>query len=260
MNKNSKNFYCQIIFLLCIFLFTTYCVPKPITTNSPSLYGCNEPNPDVFLSAGVDLQFAKSTFNRIITGDIDIKTYPNVISLASKAVIDERIRSYLRCLSIRRDGFTLEQAAYFDDLAAFMKTDPSPEQFLKWKEGNIFPNSNSKLDRLQNNLKKKEKINITRNEIIQSLKNAKTELQKQNLAKKLYYGKYVKWTGKIQYIYADSDNKVVIMWPHGYAICDNSEVMSSLQEGMIVTLLGKITWYQETLITIENCELLEVKK
>lgn len=116
------------------------------------------------------------------------------------------------------------------------------------------------LDNLEynKNHNNKEFINITRNDIIESLKDVKTELQKNNLAKKLYYGKYVKWTGKIQHIKAESDNKVVIYWPHGYAICDNSEVISSLQEGMTITLSGKITWYDYTLITIEDCELIKI--
>ncbi len=101
-------------------------------------YGCKPPPPDVFTAAGIDMQFAQSTFGKVITGEINIKTNPQVIALASKAVTDDRIRSYLRCLAIHRDGYTPEQAAYFDTLSAFVRTSPTADQFLQWQKKNPF--------------------------------------------------------------------------------------------------------------------------
>ncbi len=102
-------------------------------------YNCKEPPPDVFTSVGIDINFAKSKFSKVVTGDIDVKVEPEVISLASKAVTDDRIRNYLQCLSRHRDGFTVEQIGYQTILAAFMQTNPSPELFLEWQKENPFP-------------------------------------------------------------------------------------------------------------------------
>lgn len=126
--------------LLLMVLFVVSCA-TPVKLQKPIKddYGCTPPPPDVFTSAGIDIQFTQSTFGKIITGDIDIKTNPQVIAMASKAIMDDRIRSYLRCLAIKRDGYTPKQAAYFDSLSAFMQTNPNAEQFLMWRRENPFP-------------------------------------------------------------------------------------------------------------------------
>ena len=93
----------------------------------------------VFTQVGIDLEFAQSKFGKIVTGGINIKTDPKVFSLASKAIADEQIRAYLRCLAIRRDKYTPEQAAYFDGISNFMQTVPTAEQFIEWQKDNPFP-------------------------------------------------------------------------------------------------------------------------
>lgn len=115
------------------------CRPKPILQPETDNYGCQKPPVDVFTSAGIDVKFAESTFGKVVTGEINIKSDPKVISLASQATGDERIKSYLRCLAIKRDGYTHEQAAYLDRLSAFMSTRPIADQFIKWQEKNQFP-------------------------------------------------------------------------------------------------------------------------
>ncbi|MDZ7266853.1 MAG: hypothetical protein ONB48_06280 [candidate division KSB1 bacterium] len=125
----------------CLWVLNS-CNPK--ATQHPGetdQYGCKEPPPSVFTAAGIDAEFAQSKFGQIVTGDINIKTNPEVISLASKAVMDSRIFSYLRCLAIRRDGYTLEQAVYLEELSSFMRTNPTAEQFIRWKNENPFPGS-----------------------------------------------------------------------------------------------------------------------
>ncbi len=102
-------------------------------------YGCKQPPASVFTSAGVDINFAKSTFGNVVIGDINIKTEPEVIALASKAATDAQIKSYLRCLLIKRDGYTPEQAAYFDQINAFLQTKPTTEQYKDWHEKTPFP-------------------------------------------------------------------------------------------------------------------------
>jgi len=123
----------------CIWVLNS-CNPKPSRiTGEPDQFGCQEPPPSVFTAAGIDAEFAQSKFGKIVTGDINLKTNPEVISLASKAVTDSRISSYLRCLAIHRDGYTKEQAAYLEELTSFMRTGPTAEEFIKWKSENPFP-------------------------------------------------------------------------------------------------------------------------
>lgn len=126
-------------FALCVYVSNS-CAPKAArVTGETDQFGCKEPPPSVFTAAGIDAEFAQSKFGKIVTGDINLKTNPEVISLASKAVTDSRITSYLRCLAIHRDGYTQEQAAYLEELTSFMRTGPTAEEFIKWKSEYPFP-------------------------------------------------------------------------------------------------------------------------
>jgi len=129
-----------IIFLILSFNFIG-CHPKPMTPIIPNNdeYGCVQPPSSIFTSAGIDLHFAESTFGKIVIGDLDISTNPQIISLATKAVNDYRIKSYLRCLAIKRDGYTQHQAAYLEELSAFMSTKPTSNEFISWQKTNPFP-------------------------------------------------------------------------------------------------------------------------
>lgn len=135
-----------VISLFCLILFINGCAafkagrpPKGEEYGPEGPYGCRPPPADVFTASDLDLEFAESTFNKIVTGNLTIKSKPEVISLASKAMLDERIRNYLRCLAIMRDGYTKEQAVYFDQLAAFVTTKPTAQQFIDWQKQNRFP-------------------------------------------------------------------------------------------------------------------------
>lgn len=118
---------------------TAGCSPKPVPTGGEDKYGCKEPPPDTFTSAGVDAHFAQSTFGKVVTGDVDIKTNPSVVSMASQAVMNARVRDNIRCLAINRDKFNTAQAIYLEDNNAFLETKPTPEDFMKWKQQNPFP-------------------------------------------------------------------------------------------------------------------------
>lgn len=127
---------------LCLLMILTLitCSPREVSPDSsPQDYGCKPPPTDVFTTVGVDLEFTQSTFGKVMTGDINIETDPQVIALATKAVTDDRIRNYLRCLAIRRDKYTNEQAAYFDLKSDFMVTKPTTEQFLEWQNNYPYP-------------------------------------------------------------------------------------------------------------------------
>ena len=114
------------------------CGPKPITSSSQDS-GCTAPPADVFTQTGIDLEFAQSTFGKVVTGDLSVTTNPEVVSLASQAASDERMRTYLRCLAIKEQGYTQEQAAFLDLQAAFLATNPTPEQLMQWQQENPFP-------------------------------------------------------------------------------------------------------------------------
>ena len=138
----------KILDIISVLLFSLLfgCYPRPIYS-PPKIdsYGCPQPPTYVFTKAGIDLHFAQSTFGKIVTGDINIKSNPQIISLASKAVTDERIRDYLRCLAIQRDGYTKTQAVYFQNLSAFMATEPTSQEFLNWQKINSFPSASNDL-------------------------------------------------------------------------------------------------------------------
>ncbi len=121
------------------------CAPKA-RSGKIDQFGCNEPPPDVFTTAGIDVKFAQTQFMKLATGEMNIKSDPKVISLASQGVIDGRIIEYIRCLAIQRDKFTLEQAVYLESMYLFMKTQPTPEQFQQWQDKNPFPKNTGTKD------------------------------------------------------------------------------------------------------------------
>lgn len=128
--------------LLLIIILLQSCAPQVVRKQPTPPDECQPPPPDIFTAAGVDLKFAQAIFKKIVLGSIDIKTNPEVITLASKAAIDERIREYIRCLAIKKEGFTHAQAAYLERLYAFMRTNPTPEQFIEWQKNDPFPDNN----------------------------------------------------------------------------------------------------------------------
>jgi hypothetical protein len=93
--------YCFLVLLLLDVFFYSGCVSTPIPVkpgeSKVGLYGCPEPPPSVFTAAGVNAELMKSIADSIVVGKFSIT--PEVFSLASKAVADEQIRSYLRCLA-----------------------------------------------------------------------------------------------------------------------------------------------------------------
>jgi len=171
LKKNMKvqQYYIKFIILNVLFIFSLNfigCHPKPIIPIIPNNdeYGCVQPPSSIFTSAGIDLHFAESTFGKLVVGDIDIHTNPHIISLATKAVTDDRIKSYLRCLAIKRDGYTQHQAAYFEALSAFMSTKPTSNEFISWQKINPFPVNVNTIDK-KNILHSSQNINkiISRN-------------------------------------------------------------------------------------------------
>jgi len=99
----------------------------------------------------------------------------------------------------------------------------------------------------------------TPEEIIESLKFTDTELQADNLAQKLYYGKFVEWKIKIEMLEARPNNKAEIQWEHGSAIFDNSKLLIPLKEQMYITIKGRIKVINyKSLIILDQCELRKI--
>ncbi len=148
--RSLHNGHCGLLLLALTGITVLGCfAPRQVRSPSGQSTPCDEPAAYVFTAAGIDARFAKSTFGQIVTGDIDIKSDPRVISLASQAATDERIRAYLRCLAIHRDHYTHAQTAYFESLSGFLTTKPSAAQFIEWQSANPFPAAsldNSKTD------------------------------------------------------------------------------------------------------------------
>lgn len=116
------------------------CAPKgAVAPHGEDHYGCQEPPPDTFTSVGVDAQAAQSAFGKAVTGSVDFKTLPSVVSLASQATRDARVNNYLQCLALKRDGFTQAQVIYQQNTTAFLSTNPTAEEFMKWQQLHPFP-------------------------------------------------------------------------------------------------------------------------
>ena len=115
---------------------------KPISYGDTDEYGCRVPPESVFTTNGVELSFAQSTFGKVVTGDIKAKNNPRVVSLASQVVRDDELRTYLRCLALKRDKFTIPQIAYFQNIQAILATGPSTKELLEWFDSNPFPQNN----------------------------------------------------------------------------------------------------------------------
>lgn len=135
MNSNGK-----IIILIILSLITLAgCHPEGQVRESQDKYGCTPPPPAIFTSTGIDSGIALSGFSKVVKGEIQIKTKPEVIALLSKAAIDDDLKSYLRCLTIKRDNFTNEQAVYLEAMYLYSRTNPSAQQWQEWQNKNPFP-------------------------------------------------------------------------------------------------------------------------
>lgn len=142
MTCTFRHHYADVfsVSIICMgFAFGVGCNPKPITPPPPDMWGCQSPPADVFVKTGVQLRFTQSTFSKVATGTFGLDVTPEVISLASQAATDERIYNYVRCLAIRRDGFTNEQATYLDLLRGFIISKPNADQYIQWTSANKFP-------------------------------------------------------------------------------------------------------------------------
>jgi hypothetical protein len=139
-DRHLPSFGIPVLLAQCaVFLTGCFLLPKPVPPPAPGPEGCQPPPPTVFRQVGVDLNFAQSTFGELVVGTIDVKAKPEVVNLASQAATDAQIVEYMRCLAIKRDGYTVEQANYLQELVGFMAAKPTAQQFIDWKKENKFP-------------------------------------------------------------------------------------------------------------------------
>lgn len=127
-----------LLFVLSLLLQACAKPVRPGNVVSAPGTACEVPPPDVFTKLGIDISFAESTYGKIIVGDFNIKTQPDVVTLLSQAASDTRMRNYLRCLTIQRDKYTPEQAAYLERFNVFAGTKPTADQFIQWQRENPF--------------------------------------------------------------------------------------------------------------------------
>jgi hypothetical protein len=119
----------------------TACPPEPITgTLDATTPGCMQPPASTFALNKVDFQFAESQFTKNLkVGQIKLATDPKVETLTSLASKDATVSDWLRCLAIKRDGYTREQAVYLDRLIVLKQANPTPAQLVEWERTNPFP-------------------------------------------------------------------------------------------------------------------------
>jgi len=126
------------IALALILIFITNCSPKPYSLSTDNNL-CPEPPPEVFAGAKIDVDIAKSAFEKLTIGGGSIKVEPKVLSIVSKAAHEEQVWSYLLCLEDLRKGYNKNQVAWHHSLRTFMQTDPSSADYIRWAEKYPFP-------------------------------------------------------------------------------------------------------------------------
>ena len=121
----------QCLFILLVFCMLAFgCAPKPVITKEDR-YGCKEPPPTIFTSAGIDVSFGSILFRELSLGNVNIKTDPEIISQATELTQHLIVRDYIRCLAMHRDHYDQEQIIYLDTMNSFLQTKPKPEEFIK---------------------------------------------------------------------------------------------------------------------------------
>lgn len=105
----------------------------------------------------------------------------------------------------------------------------------------------------------KEFIDITAEQLLQSIQYTNTQLQADNIARTLYYGKYVRWRVGIKDVSSLPGDKAEVTWEHGFSIFDDSKPLMSLKNGIFITFSGRIQNVSyKSLIELDRCELLEI--
>ena len=115
------------------------CAPKGYSIVTDNQL-CPKPPPDVFAAAGVELQVAKLGFDKISLEGGLYKSEPKVISTFTEVSRNEVIWNYLLCIEDLRKNYSSEQMAWFRRSREFTtKTNPNPEEYMKWEQQNPFP-------------------------------------------------------------------------------------------------------------------------
>ena len=123
-----------VVFFLCAAILTSSisCI-TPVDRPEKDEYGCQPPAPDVFEKVGIDVDTALELPGTITT-KLKVGVEPEIITLVSKAVKDQEMLAYLRCLCMKRDGATLNQSAWLQLIAAI-----PPEEIVQWVAANPWP-------------------------------------------------------------------------------------------------------------------------
>jgi len=130
--------YISIILLTCVLLINNACAPKLSIVQEDS-YGCVPPPSSVFTSNKIDINIAETIFKNISVGSLNVKNYPEVISLINEAAQNNAVRDFYRCLAKKRDGWKDEQLAWQDGMIFFSQSNPTPEDLAKFLKENPFP-------------------------------------------------------------------------------------------------------------------------
>lgn len=101
---------------------------------------CPRPPANVLKALDFDLDLAVNTLPKIPSGSLGLQTDPKIFKTVSQAVLDSRTAGYVRCLSIKVEGYTPAQAAWLQTMADFKNTNPTPEQFNEFLKEHPFPN------------------------------------------------------------------------------------------------------------------------
>jgi len=138
--------YFSILLVMFVLLISNACAPKPVIMQEDS-YGCMPPSSTVFTSNKIDINLAQVVFKNMSVGELNVKNYPEVISLMNEAAQNNAVRDFYRCLAKKRDGWNDEQLAWQDKMIFFSqaKPTPTPEQLTIFLKENPFPTSHSKV-------------------------------------------------------------------------------------------------------------------
>jgi hypothetical protein len=132
----------RIVIITAGLLFVASCgSPEAVTPVAalPDRSGCVPPEPGTLGKLGIDASLLNFKYQKVAIGALSVKTDPQVVDLLAKATRDASVRSYLTCKAIKEDSYNQEQAAYLNQMNAFMATGPSPDQFMQWQDKHPFP-------------------------------------------------------------------------------------------------------------------------
>jgi len=104
------------------------------------------PPDSVFEKTGIDFKFAEIKYNNFVLGRVDLNVDPEVVNLASKAVLNSQIMTYIHCRQQKVLGWEPELLQYHATMEIFLRTNPSSKEDIEYQKLNPLPTKMKKIE------------------------------------------------------------------------------------------------------------------